>query len=103
MMILVHSMYALQNASFSFSLSPLFSSEVLLILGGGICAFVLAYLFTFGSLRSTLINNGYDIIEQRGIPAPFPLALGNGPAARFLLALNNLLMMVSKGLEFMAL
>ncbi len=33
-------------------------------------------LFTFGSLRRMLGQVGFDIISLRGIPAPFPLALG---------------------------
>jgi len=33
-----------------------------------------------------------------GLPAPFPLALGNGWLARTLLAINGLLIKVSKGL-----
>lgn len=46
-------------------------------------------LFTFGSMRQILRQTGYDIVEVKGIPAPFPLALGNNALARFLLLINR--------------
>lgn len=55
-------------------------------------------LFTFYSLRNLLANVGYEIVEQRGIPAPFPLALGNKGLARLLLALNAMLIGLSKSM-----
>jgi glycosyltransferase involved in cell wall biosynthesis len=55
-------------------------------------------LFTFSSLRRLLTQSGYDVVAVSGLPAPFPLALGNGRLARVLLALNSLLIKVSKGL-----
>jgi hypothetical protein len=55
-------------------------------------------LFTFRSIRELLIQSGYKILELRGIPAPFPLALGDNRLARFLLGLNSLLIHLSKGL-----
>jgi len=55
-------------------------------------------LFTFSSLRRTLEVNGYEVVEKRGMPAPFPLALGNGWLARFLLLLNRILIFFSKTL-----
>jgi glycosyltransferase involved in cell wall biosynthesis len=55
-------------------------------------------LFTFYSLRNMLINAGYEIVEQRGIPAPFPLALGDNPLSRLLLVLNYILIALSKSL-----
>jgi glycosyltransferase involved in cell wall biosynthesis len=48
-------------------------------------------LFTFGSLKRTLMLTGYDILEVRSIPAPFPLALGDNALSRGLLAINQLL------------
>jgi hypothetical protein len=45
-----------------------------------------------------LIQSGYKILEVRGIPAPFPLALGDNWLARLLLGLNSLLIHLSKGL-----
>ena len=53
-------------------------------------------LFTFSSLRRTLRLNGYEIVSCRGLPAPFPLAVGNGRLARFLLVVNRILIAVSK-------
>jgi glycosyltransferase involved in cell wall biosynthesis len=55
-------------------------------------------LFTFSSLKRTLEINGYEVLNMRGIPAPFPLALGNTRLARFLLAVNRALVFLSKGL-----
>lgn len=48
-------------------------------------------LFTFASLRELLALNGYTVLEVKGIPAPFPVALGDTRLARFLLAANSLL------------
>lgn len=48
-------------------------------------------LFTFGSLRRIFEQGGFDVVKMSGIPAPFPLALGSGVVARFLLGLNGLL------------
>jgi glycosyltransferase involved in cell wall biosynthesis len=53
-------------------------------------------LFTFSSLRRTLILNGYDILEERGIPAPFPLVWRDGWLSRLLLRINGLLISLSK-------
>ena len=55
-------------------------------------------LFTFSSLKRLLHQTGYRIDEIRGVPAPFPLALGNTPLAKFLLAVNKLLIRISKRL-----
>jgi glycosyltransferase involved in cell wall biosynthesis len=55
-------------------------------------------LFTFGSLRRALRNSGYEIVEEQGIPAPYPLAIGDNPISRFLLAVNRVLMVFSKGM-----
>ena len=55
-------------------------------------------LFTFSSLRRTLEINGYEVVKKQGMPAPFPLALGNGWLARFLLMLNRVLIFFSKSL-----
>jgi SAM-dependent methyltransferase len=55
-------------------------------------------LFTFSSLRRTLTTNGYVILEERGIPVPFPTAFGDGVVARFLLRINTLLIRLSKTL-----
>ncbi|MHC4593633.1 MAG: glycosyltransferase [Planctomycetota bacterium] len=55
-------------------------------------------LFTFSSLQRTLDLNGYEVLEKRGLPAPFPLALGDGWLARFLLLVNRFLIALSKSL-----
>jgi Methyltransferase domain len=55
-------------------------------------------LFTFKSLHNLLRQSGYEIIEQRGTPAPFPLALGRNMWGRLLLRINQLLLLFSKRL-----
>lgn len=55
-------------------------------------------LFTFASLRELLSLNGYSVLEAKGIPAPFPVALGDTRLARFLLAVNSLLIGLSRSL-----
>jgi glycosyltransferase involved in cell wall biosynthesis len=55
-------------------------------------------LFTFRSLRALLEQAGYEVLEARGVPAPYPLALGDNFWSRALLALNQLLIGLSKGL-----
>ncbi len=57
-----------------------------------------ARLFTFKSLRRALSNSGYEIVEEHGIPAPYPLAIGDNRLSRFLLTINRLLILFSKGL-----
>jgi glycosyltransferase involved in cell wall biosynthesis len=54
-------------------------------------------LFTFRSMRELLQQSGYKVLEMRGIPAPFPSALGHGFVARTLLRLNAALIRLSKG------
>lgn len=55
-------------------------------------------LFTFRSMRELLRQSGYKILEARGIPAPFPVAIGNNFIAGALLRLNMMLIWLSKGL-----
>jgi glycosyltransferase involved in cell wall biosynthesis len=55
-------------------------------------------LFTFRSMRELLKQSGYEILEVRGIPAPFPAAVGNSFFVRALLRLNTALIRMSKGL-----
>jgi len=54
-------------------------------------------LFTFRSLKSLLEQSGYNVLEVRGIPAPFPKAIGNNFVSRFFLRVNQALIRVSKG------
>jgi 2-polyprenyl-3-methyl-5-hydroxy-6-metoxy-1,4-benzoquinol methylase len=55
-------------------------------------------LFTFNSLRELFEQAGYDVLEVRGIPAPYPKALGDGWLGRLLLKINEALIAFSKGL-----
>lgn len=47
-------------------------------------------LFTWGSLRRMVRQEGFDISAFRGIPGPYPLALGHGWVSSLLLKLNSL-------------
>jgi glycosyltransferase involved in cell wall biosynthesis len=55
-------------------------------------------LFTFRTLRALLLDAGFRIREIRGVPAPFPKILGNGFLGRTALALNRLLIRISRTL-----
>ena len=55
-------------------------------------------LFTFRSLRRLLTQGGYDVLEEVGLPAPFPMALGDNALSRLLLNINRVLIKVAKGL-----
>ncbi|MBF0188380.1 MAG: glycosyltransferase [Magnetococcales bacterium] len=46
-------------------------------------------LFTFKSLRRLFRQAGYDVVEEIGVPAPFPLALDHKWASSLLLRLNQ--------------
>jgi hypothetical protein len=55
-------------------------------------------LFTFGSLRALLEQAATKVIEERGVPAPFPLALGENRWSSALLKINGAMIKVSKRL-----
>lgn len=55
-------------------------------------------LFTFGSFRRSLEQAGFVIVEIKGVPAPFPLAIGDNLASRTLLSINRLLIAIARGL-----
>jgi glycosyltransferase involved in cell wall biosynthesis len=55
-------------------------------------------LFTFKSLRALLEQAGYEVLEARGVPAPFPLAIGTNFWSRALLRINQGLLKFSKSL-----
>jgi 2-polyprenyl-3-methyl-5-hydroxy-6-metoxy-1,4-benzoquinol methylase len=55
-------------------------------------------LFTFHSLRRLLRDHGFRIKTIRGVPAPFPKAIGDGRLARAALAANQALIGLSKTL-----
>jgi hypothetical protein len=81
-----------------------FATRLMLLLGQfnygkkGILDVTHTRLFTFRSIRELLKQSGYKILEMRGIPAPFPVALGNSFIARVLIRINSALVEVSKGL-----
>jgi glycosyltransferase involved in cell wall biosynthesis len=55
-------------------------------------------LFTFGTLRELFEQAGYEVTEIKGIPAPYPSAVGNGFLGRLLLGINMALIHVCRGL-----
>lgn len=55
-------------------------------------------LFTFASFRRSLEQCGFDVLEMKPVPGPFPLALGDTWLSRLLLGMNQLLMKVSRGM-----
>jgi SAM-dependent methyltransferase len=55
-------------------------------------------LFTFQSFRRLFEQGGFRVLETRGIPGPFAMALGEGSAGRLLTRLNDLLIRVARGL-----
>ncbi|MEQ1913097.1 MAG: bifunctional glycosyltransferase/class I SAM-dependent methyltransferase, partial [Vicinamibacterales bacterium] len=55
-------------------------------------------LFTFRSLRRLLLDAGFRIEEMRGVPAPFPKVFGNNVLGRTALAVNRLLIRISRTL-----
>lgn len=55
-------------------------------------------LFTFYSMRRLLMQTGFEILEEKGIPAPFPLAFNQSKFSMFLLNINTFLIHISKSL-----
>jgi 2-polyprenyl-3-methyl-5-hydroxy-6-metoxy-1,4-benzoquinol methylase len=55
-------------------------------------------LFTFGTFRRLFEQSGFEIVELTGVPAPFPLALGDTLLARVLLSMHQGLIRVSRRL-----
>jgi glycosyltransferase involved in cell wall biosynthesis len=55
-------------------------------------------LFTFRTFRRLFEQSGFRVLEMRGVPAPFPLALRSRLLARLLLRLNRALIHVSRSL-----
>jgi glycosyltransferase involved in cell wall biosynthesis len=51
-------------------------------------------LFTFRSLKELFDQTGYKVLEIRGIPAPFPKAVGDNALGRALLNINQALISV---------
>jgi 2-polyprenyl-3-methyl-5-hydroxy-6-metoxy-1,4-benzoquinol methylase len=48
-------------------------------------------LFTFKSIRQLFQQAGYRILTVKGVPAPFPMAIGDNWLSRWLLIINQLL------------
>jgi len=48
-------------------------------------------LFTFRSLRELFEQTGYNVLEIRGIPAPFPKVVGKGFIGKITMAINGFL------------
>ena len=47
-------------------------------------------LFTFKTIYRLLDQAGYKILQHKGLPAPFHLAIGLNPVSKFMLKLNEL-------------
>lgn len=81
-----------------------FITRLMLLLGyfhygaRGILDLTHTRLFTFSSLRELFEQSGYQVEEVRGIPAPFPFAVGDNLLGRFLLSINRILIAISKSL-----
>ena len=55
-------------------------------------------LFTFPTLRRLLQGAGFDVLEVRGVPAPFPEAVGENRVGVGLLRVNNALIRLRRSL-----
>lgn len=55
-------------------------------------------LFTFRSFRRLFEQAGFAVVEARGVPGPYPLALGDNVLARSLVRVNDWLIRVAPGL-----
>lgn len=55
-------------------------------------------LFTFSSFQKLFGEAGFEIVEAHGVPAPFPLVVGDNIFGRLLIALNRVMIAVSRGL-----
>jgi glycosyltransferase involved in cell wall biosynthesis len=55
-------------------------------------------LFTFKTLRGMLKQSGFDVVTEQGVPAPFPLAVGNTALGRMFISINKSLIAVNKSL-----
>ena len=79
-----------------------FATRLMLLLGQfnygkkGILDATHTRLFTFRSLRELLRQSGYKILEVRGIPAPYPKALGTNFISRLLVWANEKLISLSR-------
>ena len=54
--------------------------------------------FTFNSLRNLLTESGYQVFDEKTVPAPFESAFGKNFFSSFLITLNKILILFSKKL-----
>ena len=54
-------------------------------------------LFTFNTFKRLFANN-FEIIAVKGVPAPFPLAIGNNFLSKILININTFLIKISKSI-----
>ena len=55
-------------------------------------------LFTFSSLTKLLHDQRFEVLEIKGVPAPFPLAVGRNSLGDLLLAINQMVIRLSRGM-----
>tara|TARA_B110000438_G_C15487805_1_gene510113 strand:- start:283 stop:600 length:318 start_codon:yes stop_codon:yes gene_type:complete len=55
-------------------------------------------LFTFSSFSKLILGANFKIVSVKGMPAPFPLALGSNIFSNFLLNINRFLIFFFKSL-----
>ncbi len=55
-------------------------------------------LFTAKTLKQLFLQNGYEVAECLGVPAPFPLAVGNNMLGRAMCKINDWFIYLSKSL-----
>ena len=53
-------------------------------------------LFTFQSFKKLIEDSNYKIIKMSGIPAPFPIAIGENLLSKILIDFNNLAIIIWK-------
>jgi glycosyltransferase involved in cell wall biosynthesis len=81
-----------------------FFTRLMLLLGQfnygkrGILDLTHTRLFTFSSLRRAIEQAGFAILDTKGIPAPFPLAVGDNLLSQILLGINRLLILLCRSL-----
>ena len=52
-------------------------------------------LFTYRTIQDIFVQAGFKILEVKGIPAPYPLAIGENALSRVLLGINQFLIRLS--------
>jgi glycosyltransferase involved in cell wall biosynthesis len=54
-------------------------------------------LFTFSTFCHLFRQNGFEVLEVKGVPAPLPLVFGEGRLSRYLMAVNQALITLRRG------